>query len=309
MVRVVIVAAIALFAQVGAAAQPALPIRLVTVSNDSAAEAFYGIEKGFFRRAGLDVHVTVAPSAVVPPAIASATFDVGETTVATLASAYEHGAPFVIIAPSAVFSAKRPATAGILVAKDSPIRTARDFNGKTVGVAQLQGVARVIIDAWVDKNGGDSTSVKYVEVPEAGLIAALMAGRVDAIEVSQPTLDQAIAAGARSLSSGYEAIAGELLIGAWFCTADYAAGHQETVRRFARAMAEIARWANRDQRESGEILARWSKISVSPSMTRVLYAERLDPALMQPLIDVAARYKALKAPFPALDMVAPEVRN
>jgi hypothetical protein len=37
---------------------------------------------------------------------------------------------------------------------------------------------------------------------------------------------------------------------------------------------------------------------------RVLFGERVDPSAVQPLIDVAARYGVLKAPFPASEIIA-----
>ena len=37
---------------------------------------------------------------------------------------------------------------------------------------------------------------------------------------------------------------------------------------------------------------------------RVAYAERLDPALIQPSIDTAAKYGLLKASFPAAKMIS-----
>jgi hypothetical protein len=37
---------------------------------------------------------------------------------------------------------------------------------------------------------------------------------------------------------------------------------------------------------------------------RVIYGERLDPSLMQPIISVAARYGIIRKAFPAGDVVA-----
>jgi hypothetical protein len=40
----------------------------------------------------------------------------------------------------------------------------------------------------------------------------------------------------------------------------------------------------------------------------VMYGERLNLTLMQPLIDVAAKYKALRSAIPASDMIAAGIR-
>jgi hypothetical protein len=38
-------------------------------------------------------------------------------------------------------------------------------------------------------------------------------------------------------------------------------------------------------------------------MVRSVYAERLDPASIQPVINTAARYGLLRASFPAADLI------
>jgi NitT/TauT family transport system substrate-binding protein len=304
-VRLAFAAAIALAMGSTAFAQTTTPLRVTAAMTDTSGELFYAIDKGFFKQAGLDVELTVANPAGVSAAVASGTYDIGHTPVPAVASAREHGLPFVIIAPSSVFNVKLRPTAGIVVAKNSPIKTPKNFNDKTVAVSALQSIAQVSVEAWVDKNGGDSSTVKFIEMPFSAMIPALESGRVDAIELAEPLLDEAEAAGQRSLSSGYEAIANEFAIGAYFCTTAFATAHPDVVRKFANVMAQTARWANTHQAESGEILAKWSKEAVPATMPRVIYGERATPALFQPIIDVSAKYKALRAPFPAADLIAP----
>jgi NitT/TauT family transport system substrate-binding protein len=291
-----------------ATGQTTIAVRIATLPSDGGAQAFYAKDKGFFARGGLDAEVTVMNSSAIAPAIASGTFDIAQSTLATLAAAREHGQPFVVIAPSQLFLIKLRPTAGIVVAKTSPIKAARDFSGKIVAVSQLLGIAQVTTEAWIDKNGGDSSTVKFIEMPPSAMVPALEQGRVDAAEFGEPELAEALSRGHRSLSSGYEAVANQFQIGAWYCTSSYAAAHPEVIRRFANVMAETARWANAHQGESGQILAKWTKLTVDPAMPRVIYGERLHPTLMQPLIDVAAKYKALRSSIPASEMIVTGIR-
>ena len=286
-------------------AQTPTVVRVLTVPTDTGAEAFYAQDKGFFARAGLNVEVTTMNNAGIAAALASGSYDIAESNVATVAAAHEHGQPFVMIAPSSMYSIKLRPTAGIVVAKNSPIKTARDFNGKTVAVSGLQTIGQISVQQWIDKNGGDSSTVKFVEMPFPAMIAAIDLGRVDATELAEPILDEALAHGQRSLGPGYDAVADEFVIGAWICTSTYAAAHPDIVRRFADVMAETARWANTHQAESGQILAKWTKTQVAPTMPRVPYGERLNAALVQPIIDVTAKYHALRASIPAKDLLAP----
>lgn len=296
---------LALCCSAGARAQQTPTLRVAVLPADAGAQVFYAADEGLFKRAGLDVQVTVTNPAAIPPAVASGTYDIGHTNVATLAAAREHGEPFVMIAPSAVYSAALRPTAAIVVGKSSPLRTGRDFDGKIVAVNGLQNIGEVTTEAWIDKTGGDSSTVKFIEMPFDAMIPAIEQGRVDAGEFAEPALDEALARGQRIVSPGYDAVAKEFVIGGWFCTSAFASAHPDLVRKFAQVMVETARWANAHQSETAPILAKWTKLQVSPAMPRVVYGDRLSAALIQPIIDVSVKYHALKAPMSATELFAP----
>jgi NitT/TauT family transport system substrate-binding protein len=289
-------------------AQSLAVVRIVTTPIDTGAQAFYAEDLGMFKRAGLDVQITIVgngPS--IAAAISGGTFDIGQSNVPSLAAAREHGLPFVMIAPSSIYTPLTPSTAAILVAKNSTVRSARDLNGKVIAVSGLLNIGQVTTAQWIDRNGGDSTTVKWVEMPFSEMTAALTAGRVDAVESAYPAIDTALAAGHRVLDAGYEATAKEFAIGAWFCTADYAKTHPDVVRRFVAVMGESARWANAHHAESAAILEKWTKAVVPPGMPRVYYGDHVSAAQVQPIIDVSVKYHALTAPLAASDLIAPEV--
>jgi NitT/TauT family transport system substrate-binding protein len=213
----------------------------------------------------------------------------------------------VVIAPAGVYSSKEP-TSAIVVKATSPYHTAKDLNGKIIACNGLQNISQIGPEAWFDKNGGDVTSYKWTDMPFPDMPGALDTGRVDAALVAEPVLSDALAKGNRVLGNAYDGIAPSFLIGAWFTTGAWAKAHPDEVKRFQRAMFATAAWANQHRTESAAILNRATKIVVQPSMKRTTYGEKLEPALMQPLIDATAKYGTLKASFPAIDLVAPEAR-
>ena len=117
-----------------------------------------------------------------------------------------------------------------------------------------------------------------------------------------------MAKGDRVLGNCYDGIAPRFLIGAWFTTGAWAKAHPDLVKRFQKSMAVTAAWANKNQAASGALLTKYTQIVVEPGMKRTVYAEKLDPALIQPLIDASAKYGAIGSTFPALDLIAPEAR-
>jgi NitT/TauT family transport system substrate-binding protein len=288
----------------------ALPtLKVVTLPSDTGAQGFYAQDKGFFKRAGLNVQITTMNPALIGASVASGTFDIGETDVPSVAAARQHGQDFVMIVPSAVFNSKLKASTGILVAGNSAIKSGRDLNGKIVAVSGLKNIGQVSVQAWIDKNGGDSSTVKFIQMPFSTMIPALEQGRVDAAQFSEPVLDEALAAGLRLLSVQpmYSAIANEFTISVWFCTNEFALAHPDIVRKYASVMAEAARWANTHQAESGQILTQWTKLPVSSTMPRVSYGEMLVASEIQPVVDVAAKYDAIHSSMRAKDMFAPMV--
>jgi NitT/TauT family transport system substrate-binding protein len=286
------------------------PITVRVVTSPAGPQPFYAKDLGLFKKAGLDVSVSIVSNgAAVSSAIMGGTFDLGFSNITTLAMAHEKGFPFVIVAPAGLYSSKSP-TSVCAVAKDSPIKTAKDLAGKTIGLTGLINTARVGLNAWLEKNGVDVSSIKYVEIPYSQMGPALSAGRIDAGVLIDPFLHEALTAGqARILANCYDAIAPTFLLSAFFSTSDFAAAHPEIIKKFVAVMAETARWANLHRRESAQILEKWTNGHVLPGTAPDVFADRLSATQVQPLIDAAAQAKAIKVPFPANDLFAPSVRG
>jgi NitT/TauT family transport system substrate-binding protein len=285
-------------------AETAPALRVATTPIDIGGQVLWAKDEGFLKKAGLDAEIMLINNgAAIAAAVASGAVDIGQANLVSLATAHERGLPFVLIAPGGLYTAAEPTTA-MLVAKTSPIKTAKDLNGKTIAVSGIKNITQVGASAWIDQNGGDVASVRWIELPFPQMAAALAAGRVDAAVVAEPELSGALAENARLLAPVYSAIRGEFLIGAWFARSDWVKAHPDVVKRFAAAIADASRWANAHHAESAKILEKYTKQPISPNIRRVRWAERLDPADAQPLIDASAKYKVLKAAFPAAEFIA-----
>ncbi|HXP93770.1 MAG TPA: ABC transporter substrate-binding protein [Candidatus Binatia bacterium] len=280
-------------------------IHIASAPDEDIVGALWGVESGIFRRAGLDVTVQKANSgAAVGAAVAGGSIDIGKSSLFSLITAHVHGLPFVLLAPAGIYDTKAP-IAAMVVGKSSTFKTAADLTGKTLSVSSLGDQNAIAMQAWIDQHGGDSKAVKFVELPSSAAPEALAAGRVDAATLGNPILSEAIQSGkCRLFAHSFDAIAPHFILAAYFCTADYAAAHRDTIARFRRAIAEAGNYADRHQSETVDVLARFTGISpaVISSMTRTLAGSVLDPKLVQPLIDIAARYKVIPAPFEAKTM-------
>jgi NitT/TauT family transport system substrate-binding protein len=297
------------FAPARSLAQQTTKIRVGTMAADFAGEPFYAQEQGFFTKAGLDVDITTLNNG---PAIASAigggAIDIGYSNVVSLALAYERGLPFKIIFPANMYLATEPTIGLLTVAKSSSIRTAKDFDGKTIGVGGMQTIVPLLARLWIDRNGGDSSTVKFVEIPFAEMFEMVRTQRVDAVQMDR-TADPNLGDPndpLRIIAPTYSAVSTYFAPSVWFTTADFIGKSPDEVRKFKSTMRATALWARAHHSESASILAKY--VHQTPeqigAIPRVVYGTEMTTAMIQPVIDLAARYGMLKASFPAADLMS-----
>jgi NitT/TauT family transport system substrate-binding protein len=280
------------------------PVKIATIPLDAGAEAYYALDMGFFRDAGLDADVQgISNGSAIASAVASDAVDIGFANLLSIAVAYKHQIPFTLLAPGSLYLAAIP-TSVCMVPKNSPLKTAKDLDGKTFGANGLKTITQFAPQYWMDKNGGDSTSVKFVEMSFPQILSALGSERIDAAVVAEPFIAQAKDV-ARIISDCYDALGTRYIIGCWFTTTAWAKAHPDLAAKFAQAMARTADWANKNKAQSGTILTKYGKLDpqVAKTMLRVDYAPRFDVAEMQPVIDLGARYGAYDATFPASELI------
>lgn len=288
------------------AAQTAATIRIASLRIESAAQLYYAKDMGFFTKAGLDADIQTIPggSAAIAAAIEAGAIDIGYSAVDTLATIHQKNIPVIIIAPANEYiSPGSQRITALVLPANSEVRKAKDLSGKTMAVGAFNTVADIAPRVWIDQNGGDSSAVKFIEVPFAAMPAALDAGRVDAAWVAEPFIAPAAKNG-RVIAYGFDGISKHFIVSAWFTTPQWAKDHPELVKRFSAVMRDTADWANANPGKSGEILAKYTGLdpAVIATMARTRYGNQLTPSLTQPLIDVAAKYEKFTT-FPATQLI------
>lgn len=280
-------------------------VKIGTIPIDPASECFYAQEMGFFGKAGITAEIeNFSSGGAVAAAIAGGSIDFGNVDLVTVAAAHARGVPFVVLAPAGVFT-RAAQTYVLLVKNDSPIRGAKDLAGKTVAVNGLKNINQIPTEAWIENNGGDAKSVKFIELPFPAMVPALEDGRLDAIAVTEPTL--AITNGKyRVISLADKNVAPSFMVAGWTTTRDWVQKHPDLAKRVTAVMAETARWANANHDKSAQILTKYSKLPLPTieRMQRSYYGEKLDAALMQPVIDATAKYGVIDKSFPASAIIA-----
>jgi NitT/TauT family transport system substrate-binding protein len=279
-------------------------IRAGTIPADVSAVITYADDLGYFKEVGLDVEISLFQSGpVIAPAVIGGTLDVGAANIASIAAARERGLPLKFFAPASI-ATQTTLTDPVMVRKDSPIKNPADLNGKTVAIVAMKTMQHAAFLLWVDKHGGDSKTIKMIEIPFPEMVAALDSGRVDAAIPSEPFASMGLAAN-RLLGSVYGSLPATILVFGFFATDGWLQAHPDLAVKFAGAIRKAAVWANAHPKESALLLTKFTKVdpAVAAKMTRAVYATSLDPAQLQPVLDNAVRYGMLDKPLDANELI------
>lgn len=288
-------------------AQPALStIRMSAPPSEQTLPFAYAMRAGLFERAGIKIDLSRASSgAAVAAAIVGGAVDVGVTSMLAVVLGHARGIPFTIVAPSGLWLPD--AEGGLLVASSSPLRSAKDFVGKTITAAAVNDINSLAMKAWMDQNGADSSTFKVVEIPQSAAVAALEAGRVDGITVTNPAFTLAIAGGkARFVANIISAISPRFLLGCWFTSIAWVERNRSVAERFARIIADAVAYVNGHVAETVDDLVALTGLdrSLVLRMRRTPQTPTVVAAEIQPVIDVAVRYKVLERGYSAAELVS-----
>jgi NitT/TauT family transport system substrate-binding protein len=266
---------------------------------------FYGIASGKFERADVGVDFLASNGgAASMAAVVAGSYDIATVNLLSVCAAHTRDIPIVVVAPQVLYTT-RTREAMLQIAVDSSYRTGADLNGKTIAVPTLAGINALAAKAWVERNGGDPTTLKFVEIPNSAQPQAIAQHRIDAAILEPPVLEASIAEGSsKTLGDPMGAIASTYMIAAYVARADWAMQHAETLRRFGRILGESSAYVNTHAAETAPLVAEFTKIdlAVVSKMARTTCGTKLEPAQAQPLIDAAAKFGFIPHAFSAREL-------
>jgi NitT/TauT family transport system substrate-binding protein len=265
-------------------------LRMAGSAADAFSEPFFAEQAGAFRRAGFDLEVTVLNNAsATVAAIGGGALDLGLGDLVSGVKALEAGVPILMIAGSGMYVSSDNSVI-LAVVKDSALRAPRDLVGKVCAVPTLVGQSTLSLYAWLSQNGVDRATVKFVEVPQSAVIAALQRGTVDAAVIGEPLITPN-RNDVRDIGHPLDAIAKTFLLSAWFAARSWVEADRERARRVVAAIYETARWCNTHRDETFAVLVREAHYDADKlrGMIRIPYATDLSPALVQPVLNIATQ--------------------
>ena len=291
-----------------AAAATPETLRVMLFPTDGVKTLLWAQQQGLFAKHGVTAEfIKMANGAATIPALVGGSGEIGAGSLFPMFAAHARGLPIKLVAPASLYLSDH-ADSLLLVATDSPFRTARDLNGKVLGVDSLNDVYTLATRAWVDQNGGDGQSVKATEIPAVQAFAALTAGRIDAAVFKTPYASIALNTGkARLLGKPLDAIAPRILLSAWIATESFIAKDPQAIAGFQAGVREAAPYTNAHPEATVDLIAKFSgqepeqvrnSVRATSAVTVTL------PELQRPL-DFAVRYGLIPKAFDVHEMLAP----
>jgi NitT/TauT family transport system substrate-binding protein len=236
------------------------------------APLYVALDKGYFADEGLSVDLAEGSgSENVVKLIAAGTDKVGFGPGIVAAQAISAGLPVKVIAS---YMPNNPL--GLISFPDVPLKTPKDLEGKTVGLATGETFASML-EPFARINGVDLSKVKRVEFDGATRNAEFVARKVDVISVylnnDLPLLASKLNVKFNVLNAGEFGL--KLMGTSYFVNTEYAKEHAETLRKLLRATARGYAAAFKNPKEATDMLNKRMAVKMDPVMLETQVRETL----------------------------------
>jgi NitT/TauT family transport system substrate-binding protein len=271
------------------------------------APLWLGKEKGFFSDEGLNLDITTTTGgAAAVPGVVGGSFDIAFGNTVSMMVAVDQGLSLKYLTNGVTTTGEDPDFSAVVVPKDSPIKTPKDLEGKTVSVNNLKNIGDTTIRKVVRDDGGDPSTINFVEVAFPDAPAALERGQVDAAWVLEPFLSQSLGQGARVVTYNYVDFDPNLDIAGYFTTTDKIENDPEMVSAFQTAMKKSLSYAQDHPDEARDIVGTYTKIDeqTRAKMTLPRWKPEFDRAAYEKLGE-AAQGDGTISSAPDLDAILP----
>lgn len=215
-------------------------------------------DKGFFDKRNLDVTLTkVGIISNIPPAILSGSLTIGASTPTVLIDAEEAGLGLTAISGGTRF-VKNPSIFSVVVRTGVKAESAKDLEGKRVGVPGMRSIADVLLRKWLMDRGVQTSKVMLVEATFPQMSDLLKSGTLDAVAVLEPFRTRIVAdkVGFRLADFAAE-VNPDLLGGVWIAQRDWVAANPKALQGFREAMAEAIEFIGKSNDEARTIEAKY----------------------------------------------------
>ena len=274
------------------------PVRVAALPIAETGALWGAIDAGIFEDAGFEVEIVPAQGgAQAIPALLSGDiqFAIGQPFGPIRADLQDLG--IVVIGNYASSLAEGKDVNAVVSLADSGITTPKDLAGKRVSVNSLGAAGDVTIMKAVQDDGGDPTTIEFVEVAFPDAQAQLDAGNIDAAWVPDPFMSQIVGAGGNLVVHPYQATIPGLPLLVDITTQELIDSDPELVSGFAAAMTEALEWAseNEDAVRAAIVENLGIPEEAAAGITLPEFTSEVDVAAIEELVGLAIEFGVLDA--------------
>lgn len=202
----------------------------------------------------------------------------------------------------------RPSNSGggrIMVTADSPVKSLKDLDAKTIGVPLLRSIGTLTTSRALEKQGVDPSKVKFVEVPFVQALPVLESERADAVFVAEPFVTVGLGAGHRVISHPLIETVPDYITAGFFATDQYVADNKDVVDRFARAVHRSFDYAAAHPQAIRDALPTYTQIppKVAQRISLPDFSRYTDTSTIELTADLAKKYGYIKEKPELSDLV------
>jgi len=217
------------------------------------AYVYVGIDKGYFRDAGIDV--TVKPGEGTGPNLQQLTTGNVDFTPVDFTGAMIQIGNGKVQGVAAVAAIHQRTLAAVMTLEGNNITSPKDLEGKTIG-DPIGSTIGLMFPTYAKLAGVDASKVKFVNLPAPQLPGALAAGTVNSIGqfvVGKPTIEKA-AGGRKAVILPYSDFISDVYGNVLVTSTKLAQQKPELVKKFMAALLKSLQYAVDNPQEAGQIL-------------------------------------------------------
>lgn len=261
------------------------------------AALYVAMKHKFFDQEGLNVQIKpVAQSILALPALQKGQVDViAGANYVTFLQANEKGVLKLRIVADGAANASR--FTEVLVMPNSPIKQAKDLEGKTLAVNILNNIQSLTTNQVLKANNVDPSKVKYRAVPFPQMGAALQKGQIDAVNTAEPFgTDFQRKLGARMVVDVGGPPVTDLPISGYVSTQQFVDKNPKTAAAFQRAIQKAQQLISTDRKQAEAVLPSYAHIDAQTASVLSLpgYPTSLNATRLQRLPDLMLQDGLLK---------------
>lgn len=258
----------------GASAKTLTVLRVANFQNTIVLPLYYGLEKGYFKDAGLDIQmVKVATGAASVSAVASGQADIGWAAVAVPIFARANGVKVKIFMTANQDGPPDHYDLEVIASGKSGITNFAQMKGKTVMINAFGTATELAIRERLQKAGVSWNEVKTVVVPFPQMPAAIELGNADVAVTINPMASEIVAnkaLHARVLARGVlmESQKTPIAVSCYFATDAWLAKNRATALAFGRAYGRAAKEVSASEALRTELMVKL--LGMKPAIAKMV---------------------------------------